>query len=104
MVNPSLVPNSDQRMNLLQASLATRVEAPPARKPGGRRQRTLARAAEVHGVGMVTGRKVHLRFLPATPDSGVAFLRTDVPGATPIPARVESVTGTARRTTLGAGH
>jgi UDP-3-O-[3-hydroxymyristoyl] N-acetylglucosamine deacetylase len=91
-------------MNLLQTSPATRVEAPPARKPGGRRQRTLARVAEVHGVGMVTGKKVNLRFLPATPDSGVAFLRTDIPGATPIPARVDSVTGTARRTTLGTGH
>jgi UDP-3-O-[3-hydroxymyristoyl] N-acetylglucosamine deacetylase len=90
-------------MNLLQTSLATRVEAPPARKPGGRRQRTLARSAEVHGVGMVTGKKVRLRFLPATPESGVAFLRTDITGATPIPARVESVTGTARRTTLGTG-
>src|SRR6185436_3477243 len=44
---------------------------------------------------------VRLRFLPATPDSGVAFLRTDLPGAALIPARVESVTGTARRTTLG---
>jgi len=52
---------------------------------------------------MVTGKKVKLTFRPATPDSGVAFLRTDVPGATPIPARVESVTGTARRTTLGSG-
>lgn len=90
-------------MNLLQTSPATRVEAPPARKPGGRRQRTLARPAEVHGVGMVTGQKVKLRFLPATPESGVAFLRTDLPGAVPIAARVESVTGTARRTTLGVG-
>lgn len=50
---------------------------------------------------MVTGKKVRLRFTPATPDSGVAFLRTDIPSAAPIPARVESVTGTARRTTLG---
>src|SRR4051812_2933018 len=89
-------------MNLLQTSPATRVEAPPARKAGGvRHQRTLAGTAEVHGVGMVTGKKVRLRFRPATPDSGVAFLRTDLPGAAPIPAGVESVTGTARRTTLG---
>jgi UDP-3-O-acyl N-acetylglucosamine deacetylase len=89
-------------MNLLQTIPATRVEAPPARKPGGvRRQRTLAEPAEVHGIGMVTGKKVRLRFCPATSDSGVAFLRTDIAGATPIPARVESVTGTARRTTLG---
>ena len=90
-------------MNLLQTSPATRVEAPTARKPAGRRQRTLAHPAEVHGVGLVTGKKVKLRFRPATPDSGVAFLRTDISGAVAIPARVESVTGTARRTTLGTG-
>lgn len=52
---------------------------------------------------MVTGARITLRFCPAAPDSGVAFLRTDIPGAAPIPARVESVTGTARRTTLGSG-
>src|SRR5947209_2065426 len=90
-------------MNLLQTSPATVVEAPPARKPGGRRQRTLSRSAEVHGVGMVTGKQVKLRFCPATPDSGVAFLRTDIANSQLIPARVESVTGTARRTTLGSG-
>ena len=101
--NP-LVSYNDQRMNLLQTSPVTRVEAPPARQVGPRRQRTLAQTAEVHGVGMVTGSRIRLRFTPATPDSGVAFLRTDLPGARPIPARAESVTGTARRTTLGSGQ
>jgi UDP-3-O-acyl N-acetylglucosamine deacetylase len=91
-------------MNLLQTSPATRLEAPPARPQSGRVQRTLAKTAEVHGAGMVTGSQVKLRFTPATPGSGVAFLRTDIPGATPIPARVDSVTGTARRTTLGSGR
>jgi UDP-3-O-acyl N-acetylglucosamine deacetylase len=90
-------------MNLLQTSPGTRVEAPSARTPGSRYQRTLTRSAEVSGIGLVTGTRTKLRFCPATPDSGVAFLRTDLPGATPIPARVESVTGTARRTTLGSG-
>ncbi|MBO0696831.1 MAG: UDP-3-O-acyl-N-acetylglucosamine deacetylase [Zavarzinella sp.] len=88
-------------MTLLQTSPATRFEAPIARPSGPRRQRTLAQSAEVCGVGMVTGSKIKLRFNPATPDHGVAFLRTDVPGAALIPARVDSVTGTARRTTLG---
>jgi UDP-3-O-[3-hydroxymyristoyl] N-acetylglucosamine deacetylase len=90
-------------MNLLQTIPAQRLQAHTARKPVGRRQRTLAHAAEVAGVGMVTGKKVKLKFCPATPDSGVAFLRTDIPGATPIPARADAVTGTARRTTLGSG-
>jgi UDP-3-O-acyl N-acetylglucosamine deacetylase len=52
---------------------------------------------------MVTGARTKLRFSPATPDTGVAFLRTDLPGATPIPARADSVSGTARRTTVGSG-
>lgn len=52
---------------------------------------------------MVTGSKVTLQFCPAAPDSGISFLRTDLRGAEAIPARVDVVTGTARRTTLGIG-
>lgn len=91
-------------MKLMQTIPAKRVETQPVRATGQRRQRTLAESAEVHGAGMVTGKKIKLRFRPAAPDNGVAFLRTDIPDATPIQARVESVTGTARRTTLGSGH
>ena len=40
-------------------------------------QRTLARAAEVEGVGLHTGRRVRLRVLPAEADSGIVFQRTD---------------------------
>ena len=101
--NPLPASYNDHRMNLLQTSPGTRVEAPAARKPSGRRQRTLAKAAEVLGTGMITGSKIRLRLLPAAPDSGVAFFRTDIPNSSPIPARAESVTGTARRTTLGTG-
>jgi UDP-3-O-acyl N-acetylglucosamine deacetylase len=64
-------------------------------------QRTLRRPAEVAGVGFLTGAVVHLRFLPAPPDSGVVFVRTDLRPHAHIPARVEDVTGTRRRTTLG---
>lgn len=91
-------------MNLLQTSPRARVEAPSARLGGPRRQRTLAEPVEFTGLGMVTGSKIRLRFLPATPDHGVAFLRTDIPDALPIPARAENVSGTARRTTLGSGQ
>lgn len=73
-------------------------------KSGPRRQRTLAEPAEVQGAGMVTGGKIKLKFSPAQPDFGVAFLRTDLPNAELIPAHVDSVTGTARRTTLGTGQ
>jgi UDP-3-O-[3-hydroxymyristoyl] N-acetylglucosamine deacetylase len=73
------------------------------RRLSSRQQRALARSTEVPGVGLVTGAKVRLRFCPAPPDTGIAFLRTDMPGAVSIPARPERVTGTQRRTTLGSG-
>jgi UDP-3-O-acyl N-acetylglucosamine deacetylase len=49
----------------------------------------------------LTGANVRLRFLPAAPDSGVVFVRTDLRPHPRIPAGIEAVTGTARRTTLG---
>jgi UDP-3-O-acyl N-acetylglucosamine deacetylase len=58
---------------------------------------------EVSGVGFITGAPVLLRFCPACADFGIAFLRTDLPDAEPIPALSDSVTGTKRRTTLGRG-
>ncbi|HVK18918.1 MAG TPA: UDP-3-O-acyl-N-acetylglucosamine deacetylase [Fimbriiglobus sp.] len=68
---------------------------------GYRHQRTLSVPAEVSGVGFVTGHSVRLRLLPSAPDTGVAFVRTDLPGRPRIPARVARVTDTNRRTTLG---
>lgn len=66
-----------------------------------RPQRTIAQSAEVVGVGFLTGATVRLRFLPAAPDTGIVFVRTDLPGRPQIPARVEQVVDTQRRTTLG---
>ncbi len=66
-----------------------------------RHQRTIARPAEVAGVGFLTGAHVRVRFLPAPPSSGVVFVRTDLHPAASIPAHVDQVTGTTRRTTLG---
>src|SRR5262249_45052606 len=44
---------------------------------------------------------VRLRFLPAPPSTGVVFVRTDLRPRVHVPARLEQVTGTRRRTTLG---
>jgi UDP-3-O-acyl N-acetylglucosamine deacetylase len=66
-----------------------------------RYQRTIARPAEVWGVGYLTGATVRLRFLPAPPSSGVVFVRTDLRPRLQVPAHVDHVTGTQRRTTLG---
>ena len=51
------------------------------RRHSYRYQRTLARPAEVEGVGFLTGAGVRLRFVPAPPDTGVVFVRTDLPAA-----------------------
>ena len=66
-----------------------------------RYQRTIVRPAEVLGVGYLTGASVRLRFVPAPPYTGIVFVRVDLGPAACIAARVENVTGTQRRTTLG---
>jgi UDP-3-O-acyl N-acetylglucosamine deacetylase len=66
-----------------------------------RHQRTVARPAEVRGVGFLTGADVTLRFRPAPPGAGVVFVRTDLGPAVTVPAQIDRVTGTQRRTTLG---
>lgn len=66
-----------------------------------RRQQTIAKPIEVHGIGYVTGKNVRLRFRPASASTGVVFVRTDLGAQACVQARVEQVTGTARRTTIG---
>lgn len=66
-----------------------------------RYQRTIARTVHLQGVGYLTGAEIHLRFHPAPPSTGVVFLRSDLGSEATIPACVEEVSGTDRRTTLG---
>jgi UDP-3-O-acyl N-acetylglucosamine deacetylase len=56
---------------------------------------------QVHGVGFLTGALVRLRFVPAPPFTGVVFVRTDLSARILIPACLDQVTGTQRRTTIG---
>src|SRR5262245_56861220 len=69
-----------------------------------RQQRTVSREASVHGVGFLTGPDVHLRFLPAEPNAGITFVRTDLPGQPSVPATIEHVAERQRRTTLERGE
>jgi UDP-3-O-[3-hydroxymyristoyl] N-acetylglucosamine deacetylase len=68
-----------------------------------RRQRTIARPAEVQGIGYITGKKVRLRFRPAADNTGVIFVRVDLGPQACIAAHIDNVIGTNRRTTLGDG-
>jgi len=64
-------------------------------------QQTIASPVAVEGTGFVTGKHVHLRFRPAPINTGIVFVRTDLGPHACISARIDNVTGTARRTTLG---
>jgi UDP-3-O-acyl N-acetylglucosamine deacetylase len=71
------------------------------KRQGYRYQRTVARPIETCGIGILTGSPVRLCFRPAPPSTGVVFVRTDLRTMPKIPARLDQVTGTQRRTTLG---
>lgn len=68
---------------------------------GYRFQGTIARAVDVQGVGILSGSNVRVGFRPAPPTTGVVFVRIDLPRPVHIPARLDQVSGTQRRTTLG---
>ena len=63
------------------------------------KQTTLASTVEARGIGLHTAVPVEVRLLPAPPDTGYVFLRTDL-GGFEIPATVESVAHCSYATTL----
>ncbi len=65
-----------------------------------RQQRTLARPVTVEGFGYWSGKDVRAEFRPAPADSGVAFVRYDLPRPARINAVVANRVETPRRTTL----
>ena len=68
-----------------------------------RPQRTIGGEAVVRGVSFLEGRDVQLRFRPAEPDTGVVFVRTDLPDRPTVPAHVKYVVPRQRRTTIQRG-
>ncbi|HYW81093.1 MAG TPA: UDP-3-O-acyl-N-acetylglucosamine deacetylase [Thermoguttaceae bacterium] len=68
-----------------------------------RNQRTIAAPAAVEGVGYWSGQDVRVEFRPAEPDSGIVFVRSDLPGCPRIAATVDNRTETPLRTTLRCG-
>ena len=66
-------------------------------------QQTLRQAVSYAGIGLHSGNRVSMNFLPAPPDSGLRFRRTDLDGRPEIEARAEFVTDTQRSTTLSKG-
>jgi UDP-3-O-[3-hydroxymyristoyl] N-acetylglucosamine deacetylase len=77
---------------------------PPSSAPtpakGVVRQRTLAEPAAVTGVGVHSGESATATLHPMPADCGIAFRRTDLPGAPLIPARFDRVVDTRMCTVL----
>ncbi len=67
-------------------------------------QQTISRPASYSGIGLHSGNRVNMSFLPAPPNSGVRFRRVDLEGKPELEARVENVVETNRSTTLGRGN
>jgi UDP-3-O-[3-hydroxymyristoyl] N-acetylglucosamine deacetylase len=65
-------------------------------------QKSLARAIELEGVGLHSGKMVRLRVLPAEADSGLVFVRRDAADAE-IPASHRFLNGGNLSTTLSRG-
>ena len=64
------------------------------------KQVTLTGAADYSGIGLHSGKEVTMRLMPGEPDTGIVFIRTDLPGKPEIHARAELVTSTLKATTL----
>ncbi|HLG21204.1 MAG TPA: UDP-3-O-acyl-N-acetylglucosamine deacetylase [Candidatus Manganitrophaceae bacterium] len=64
-------------------------------------QRTIQKEVSCSGIGLHSGKKVHLRLLPAPEGSGVVFIRTDLGGIS-IPADAAHIISTSLSTTIGA--
>ena len=67
-------------------------------------QKTIAKPAFLKGRGLFTGEDVQLTFKPASPNTGIVFVRTDLSQPVRIPARISAIAPRPRRTSLRNGH
>ena len=63
-------------------------------------QKTIKKGVEIEGVGLFSGQKAKLRILPAMQDSGITFIRVDLPDKPRVPVTVENVDAKLRRTAI----
>ncbi len=65
------------------------------------RQRTIRKPVHAIGIGVHSGDKVRMTLRPAGENTGISFVRTDVPASAPIRATAENVSDTTLSTSLG---
>lgn len=64
-------------------------------------QRTIRKRTTIQGIGLHTGEPTSLSFAPAPENTGIYFVRTDLPGCPAIAAKANFVQATSLATTLG---
>jgi len=67
-------------------------------------QQTIKNPVDFSGIGLHSGNKVNMTFLPAAPNTGIRFRRVDLDGKPEIEARAENVSDTNRSTTISKGN
>ncbi len=67
-------------------------------------QQTLRQSVTHSGVGLHSGNRVTMSFLPAPPNTGIRFRRVDLDDKPEVEARIENVVQTNRSTALGKGN
>lgn len=63
-------------------------------------QQTLAAPVKYSGIGLHSGKEVIMQILPAAENTGIVFVRTDLPGCPEIKALAENVSSTIKATTV----
>ena len=67
-------------------------------------QLTIRKEVRINGVGLHSGKAASILIKPALPNTGILFIRKDLPTSVAIPASFEFVTQTKLATTLGRNH
>src|SRR5580704_16222579 len=65
-------------------------------------QKTIQKAAEVEGIGLHTGKPASVTFKPAPENTGIFFIRKDIPGLPALKALSRNVRATQMATVLGS--
>lgn len=65
------------------------------------RQQTIRKTVTLEGIGLHSGEHAEVACRPAPVDSGIVFIRRDLSGTRPIPARLDAVRDVRRGVTLG---
>ena len=68
------------------------------------KQKTLKNNFVLTGIGLHTGKNIHVNFMPAPENHGIKIKRIDLEDSPVIPALAENVTGTQRGTVLSRGN